>query len=100
MVKLLNYFQADVMPIVSNIIVEFMQKQPHCSKHLALQLPQYPEPMIPRIEYLRQFGYELGIAFQIIDDILDFTSNQEQLGKPVGGDFKARINNITGHYIF
>ena len=37
-------------------------------------------------EYLRQYGYELGIAFQIVDDILDFTSNQENLGKPVGED--------------
>ncbi len=42
-------------------------------------------------EYLRQFGYELGIAFQIIDDILDFTSNQENLGKPVGGDLRLGI---------
>ncbi len=42
-------------------------------------------------EYLRQFGYEMGIAFQIIDDILDFTSNQENLGKPVGGDLRLGI---------
>lgn len=42
-------------------------------------------------EYLNQFGYELGIAFQIIDDILDFTSNQENLGKPVGGDLRLGI---------
>lgn len=42
-------------------------------------------------EYLRQFGYELGIAFQIIDDVLDFTSNQEKLGKPVGGDLRLGL---------
>jgi octaprenyl-diphosphate synthase len=35
---------------------------------------------------LRDYGYNLGIAFQITDDILDFTSNERQLGKPIGSD--------------
>ena len=30
----------------------------------------------------------LGIAFQIIDDILDYTENQETIGKPVGNDLR------------
>ena len=33
-----------------------------------------------------QFGYEIGMAFQIVDDILDFTGEQARLGKPVGND--------------
>ena len=37
-------------------------------------------------ENLKQYGINLGIAFQIIDDILDFTSTEEELGKPVGND--------------
>jgi len=37
-------------------------------------------------EELRQYGYNIGIAFQIIDDILDFTATEEELGKPVGSD--------------
>lgn len=35
---------------------------------------------------LRGYGYNLGIAFQVVDDILDFTSDETVLGKPVGSD--------------
>ncbi|HWS23169.1 MAG TPA: polyprenyl synthetase family protein [Anaerolineales bacterium] len=34
----------------------------------------------------KQFGYELGIAFQIMDDVLDFNGEQMKIGKPVGSD--------------
>ncbi len=33
-------------------------------------------------------GAELGLAFQLIDDVLDFTSTEEVLGKPIGGDLR------------
>ncbi len=33
-----------------------------------------------------KYGYSLGIAFQIVDDILDVTSTSEALGKPIGSD--------------
>jgi len=39
------------------------------------------------------YGYNVGMAFQIVDDILDFTGTEEQLGKPVGSDL--RQGNIT-----
>jgi len=39
-------------------------------------------------EALAQYGMELGIAFQLVDDLLDYTSTQEDFGKPVGNDFK------------
>ncbi|MBL8801682.1 MAG: polyprenyl synthetase family protein [Planctomycetes bacterium] len=35
---------------------------------------------------MRQFGYELGLAFQIIDDCIDLTASAEQAGKSVGTD--------------
>lgn len=37
-------------------------------------------------EAAAEYGYSLGLAFQIIDDILDVTSTTEELGKPVGSD--------------
>jgi geranylgeranyl pyrophosphate synthase len=40
------------------------------------------------IAALKAFGHNLGMAFQIVDDILDFTSDEEQLGKPVGSDLR------------
>src|SRR5207237_164127 len=39
---------------------------------------------------LTQFGYNVGLAFQIIDDILDITQITEQLGKTAGKDTAAQ----------
>jgi geranylgeranyl pyrophosphate synthase len=38
------------------------------------------------IQILRDYGHNLGIAFQIVDDILDFIGTEEEVGKPVGSD--------------
>lgn len=38
------------------------------------------------IECLRRFGHAIGLAFQIVDDILDVTQSSEQLGKTAGKD--------------
>lgn len=38
------------------------------------------------VTVMKDYGDNLGIAFQIVDDILDFTSTEEALGKPVGSD--------------
>jgi octaprenyl-diphosphate synthase len=37
---------------------------------------------------LREFGFNLGIAFQVVDDLLDYTADEAALGKPVGGDLR------------
>jgi octaprenyl-diphosphate synthase len=37
---------------------------------------------------LGSYGANLGLAFQLIDDLLDFTSSEERLGKPVGSDLR------------
>ncbi len=41
-----------------------------------------------RQELLRLYGLSIGIAFQMVDDVLDFTSDEDTLGKPVGSDLK------------
>jgi octaprenyl-diphosphate synthase len=37
---------------------------------------------------LRDYGFNLGIAFQLVDDLLDYTADASALGKPVGGDLR------------
>jgi octaprenyl-diphosphate synthase len=43
----------------------------------------------PRIvKAFHDYGYNLGVAFQIADDVLDYMADQEKLGKTVGDDFR------------
>ncbi|MBV8074495.1 MAG: polyprenyl synthetase family protein, partial [Candidatus Eremiobacteraeota bacterium] len=44
----------------------------------------------PATHALRDFGMEYGIAFQMMDDLLDMTSDEASLGKPVGNDLHER----------
>ena len=46
-------------------------------------LSQAPEKSV---EALKGYGYNLGIAFQIVDEILDFIGTEEEMGKPIGLD--------------
>jgi octaprenyl-diphosphate synthase len=39
-------------------------------------------------EALWEYGLNIGMAFQIVDDLLDFTGEEVALGKPVGGDLR------------
>ena len=53
----------------------------------------------PQLKALTDFGYNVGLAFQIIDDILDVTQTSEQLGKTAGKDTaaeKATYPSIVG----
>jgi all-trans-nonaprenyl-diphosphate synthase len=42
-----------------------------------------------RLDDLYRFGRQLGLAFQVVDDILDFTGNEQQLGKPAASDLAS-----------
>ena len=50
------------------------------------------------VESLRSFGYETGMAFQIVDDILDFTGNQTAVGKPLGSDLLQGLVTLPAIY--
>lgn len=39
-------------------------------------------------EALAKYGKDLGLAFQVVDDILDYTADEKSLGKPAGSDLK------------
>ncbi|HEX3369436.1 MAG TPA: polyprenyl synthetase family protein [Candidatus Cybelea sp.] len=47
-----------------------------------------------QIEALREFGENLGIAFQMRDDLLDVTADERSLGKPVGNDLVERKTTL------
>ncbi|KAG2443935.1 hypothetical protein HXX76_002274 [Chlamydomonas incerta] len=49
-------------------------------------------------EAMYAYGKHLGLAFQVVDDILDFTQTSEQLGKPQGQDLAS--GNLTAPVIF
>ena len=49
------------------------------------------------IQVLEKIGYNLGVAFQIQDDILDITSTTEELGKPIGSDEKNKKMTYVSH---
>ncbi|MGA8014603.1 MAG: polyprenyl synthetase family protein [Candidatus Dormiibacterota bacterium] len=42
----------------------------------------------PHLAALRTYGHNLGMAFQIADDLLDYVATEEELGKPVGADLR------------
>jgi len=50
------------------------------------------------VQDFREYGYCLGMAFQITDDILDITASSEQLGKPVGNDLRQGIVTLPVIY--
>ncbi len=50
------------------------------------------------VQALRSYGYNLGMAFQIMDDILDFTGDEQELGKPIGSDLRQRVITLPVLY--
>jgi len=49
-------------------------------------------------EAMRDFGYQIGVAFQIVDDILDFTGDQNAVGKPLGSDLLNGLVTLPAIY--
>ena len=45
----------------------------------------------PQVQALRRYGYNIGMAFQIGDDLLDVQGDEAKLGKPVGADLRHGV---------
>jgi geranylgeranyl pyrophosphate synthase len=45
---------------------------------------------------LRQYGQYLGMAFQVVDDVLDYVGNEVELGKPIGSDLRQGMITLPG----
>jgi geranylgeranyl pyrophosphate synthase len=50
------------------------------------------------VQKMHSFGYDIGMAFQIVDDILDFTGEQATLGKPVASDLRQGLITLPALY--
>lgn len=50
------------------------------------------------VRALRECGRQLGMAFQIVDDVLDFVGDTQHLGKPVGADLRQGIATLPVYY--
>jgi len=49
-------------------------------------------------EAMRDFGYQIGMAFQIVDDVLDFNGKQAAVGKPIGSDLLNGLVTLPAIY--
>ena len=47
---------------------------------------------------MREYAHNLGLAFQIADDVLDYTASAEELGKPVGSDLANGVVTLPALY--
>ena len=61
-------------------------KLPRCSAPAPASAPSWLQRPPEQIQALANFGYNIGLAFQITDDILDLTADETQLGKTAGVD--------------
>ena len=64
--------------------------------HIGSILGDLPEE---KQQALREYGFNLGVAFQLVDDLLDYTANEEVLGKPVGGDVREGKMTLPAIYL-
>ena len=62
-----------------------------CSCRIGASVAQLPSPAV---EALGQFGLAYGMAFQIVDDILDLVATDSQLGKPAGNDMTEGVYTL------
>jgi octaprenyl-diphosphate synthase len=79
----LNIDEATYLKIISNKTASLLST---CSEIGAASTTE--DPAVRKL--MKDYGENVGMAFQIRDDILDFTSRKSVLGKPIGGDMKEK----------
>ena len=92
----LNRFDANLT------IEEYLQKSYYKTASLIANSSKaaalLSEAPLSLADNMYHYGRHLGLAFQIIDDILDFTGSTEALGKPAGSDLKS--GNLTAPVLY
>lgn len=81
--KRMNMNEKDYFEIISNKTAALISAAAQLG---AMTTSENPEDH----ERLKEFGENLGLAFQIKDDLLDYYGKQSIVGKPVGNDFKDK----------
>jgi octaprenyl-diphosphate synthase len=73
---------------------DLIYRKTACLFEVSMQLgavianPTAPEGEYPFDRHMGEYGRNLGLAFQIVDDVLDLTATEEVLGKPVASDLR------------
>lgn len=62
-----------------------------CASSIGAELADAPGPLVDALD---RFGYHLGLAFQLVDDILGIWGTTEATGKPVGADLLAHKKSL------
>src|SRR3984885_3373654 len=69
--------------------MELVHRKTACLFSVCTQLGALAAQADPQVqEKLGEYAWNLGMAFQLVDDVLDFTAREKTLGKPVGGDLR------------
>ena len=69
--------------------MELVDRKTACLFSVCAKLGALAGGADPRVqERLGEYAWNLGMAFQLVDDVLDFTAREKTLGKPVGGDLR------------
>ncbi len=77
----INTTEEDYLDVVTNKTAVLISAAAHVAALLGEVSPE-------RERALSDYGLELGIAYQLMDDCLDYTSDDESLGKPAGNDLR------------
>jgi geranylgeranyl pyrophosphate synthase len=106
-VEVMRLFAETLTTIVSGEITQMFARQEISSQEgyleriyaktasmfeLATTAAAVLSPMYEQVvDQVRTYGFEIGMAFQIIDDVLDFTGEQATVGKPVASDLRQGL---------